>query len=173
MEKKIPPGDDHERFVCPKCDYIHYLNPINIVSVIAVYDGKVLLCRRAIEPREGFWTIPSGHQECGETTRQGAVRETLEEAGADIQTEKPYIYFDLGFYDQSHIVFLSQMLSDKLSPGEESYECRLFSESEIPWDSLAFKTDKEALKTYFKDRASGRYPFHYVEFEEPNRAPDK
>lgn len=164
---EIPEDDDHERFVCTRCHHIHYQNPLNIVGTIPVWEDKVLLCRRAIEPREGFWTLPAGHQELGESTKQGAIRETKEEAGALIFTEKPYIFIDQAFHNQSHLFYLGTVQNSQYQAGPESLECRWFQQKEIPWDQIAFRTVKKALSLYFEDLLKGSFPFHYVEEVEP------
>ena len=110
VERKIPEGDDHERYVCTACGEIFYENPLNIVGTLPVWEDRVLLCRRAIDPRKGYWTLPAGHQEMKETTRDGAARETQEEAGIDFRiADEPYVYLDLAHASQSHVIFLAAM----------------------------------------------------------------
>ena len=134
------------RTLCLYClRRIFYENPLNIVGTVPVWEDKVLLCRRAIEPRKGYWTLPAGHQEMKETTRDGAARETREEAGIDFRiADEPYVYLDLAHASQSHVIFLAAMESPEANPGPESFEARLFSEDEIPWDKIAFNSIKSS-----------------------------
>lgn len=150
VERKIPEGDDHERYVCTACGEIFYENPLNIVGTLPVWEDRVLLCRRAIDPRKGYWTLPAGHQEMKETTRDGAARETQEEAGIDFRiADEPYVYLDLAHASQSHVIFLAAMESPEANPGPESFEARLFSEDEIPWDKIAFQLGRQNPQALF------------------------
>jgi len=152
----IPPGDNRPRHVCTRCGTVHYQNPKIVVGCIPEWEGKVLLCRRAIEPRYGLWTLPAGFMERGETTLAGAARETLEEANARVAVGPLYSLFNLPHIDQVYMLFRGRLLDLDFHPGEESLEVQLFAESEIPWDSLAFPVVKETLELYFRDRAAGR-----------------
>lgn len=152
----IPPGDDHPRHVCTRCGMVHYQNPKVVVGCIPEWEGQVLLCRRAIEPRYGYWTLPAGFMERGETTLVGAARETLEEANARVAIGPLYSLFNLPHIDQVYLLFRGQLLDLDFHPGAESLEVRLFAESEIPWNTLAFPVVKETLGLYFRDRATGR-----------------
>ncbi|MEW6205724.1 MAG: NUDIX hydrolase [Pseudomonadota bacterium] len=160
LELRIPPGDNRERGCCPGCGAIHYVNPKIVVGTIPTYEGKVLLCKRAIEPRHGFWTLPAGFMELNETTHQGAARETWEEAGAQIELGPLFTMFDVIRADQVHIFFRAEMSTPTFSAGEESLDVKLFSEEEIPWDELAFKTVSKTLTLFFSDRKAGRYTLH-------------
>lgn len=171
-ERKVPEGDDHERSVCTVCGEIFYENPLNIVGTVPVWEDKVLLCRRAIEPRKGYWTLPAGHQEMSETTRDGAARETREEAGVSFNiSETPYVYLDLAHASQSHVIFLAPMETPEANPGPESFEAKLFSESEIPWDKIAFNSVDKILRLYFDDFKNGSFPFHYIERHKKGKIP--
>lgn len=165
VAKQVPDGDHLERFVCTRCGHIHYQNPTNIVGTVPIWEDKVLLCLRAIEPRKHYWTLPAGHQELGESTRDGASRETVEEAGISfgVSTE-PYVYIDLGKYGHSHIYYLASMENKNAKPGVETIEARLFSEHEIPWDRIAFNSVHKVLRLYFEDLKRGHFPFHYLEY---------
>jgi len=153
-------GDTRQRAVCPACNTVHYENPLNVVGTIPVWRDKVLLCKRNIEPRKGFWTLPAGFMELHETLAEGAARETDEEAGASIQLQSLFTVLDVPRVGQVHFFFRAAMQSDQLDPGHETMEARLFSEAEIPWDDLAFRTVKETLHSYFADRAKGEFGFH-------------
>lgn len=152
----IPAGDDRPRHVCTRCGVVHYQNPKVVVGCIPKWEGQVLLCRRAIEPRYGLWTLPAGFMERGETTLAGAARETLEEANARVAIGPLYSLFNLPHIDQVYLLFRAQLLDLDFHPGAESLEVRLFAESGIPWDELAFPVVKETLGLYFRDRAAGR-----------------
>ena len=152
---KIPADDSRERHVCEACGSIHYQNPRNVVGSIPVYGKQVLLCRRAIEPRHGFWTLPAGFMELGESTSHGAARETLEEAGAAVEIRPLSSLLNVPHAEQVHLFYLATMANPEFSAGEESLEVALFHEHEIPWDELAFPTVKQTLEWFFADRASG------------------
>jgi ADP-ribose pyrophosphatase YjhB (NUDIX family) len=147
---KIPEGDSRERWVCVRCHTVHYQNPRVVVGCIPERDGKVLLCKRAIEPRHGYWTVPAGFMELGETIAAGAARETLEEACARVTIGHLFASVDVVQAGQLHLFFTAQLDSD-FSAGDESLEVRLFSEDEIPWDEIAFRSGVFALKKYFED----------------------
>jgi len=151
----IPPGDDRPRHVCTRCGAVHYQNPKVVVGCIPEWEDKILLCRRAIEPRYGLWTLPAGFMERGETTLAGAARETLEEANARVAIGPLYSFFNLPHIDQVFLLFRGELLDLDFSPGAESLEVRLFGEAEIPWGELAFPVVKETLGLYFRDRAAG------------------
>ena len=153
---KIPADDSRERHVCESCGSIHYQNPRNVVGTIPVYENQVLLCRRAIEPRHGFWTLPAGFMELGESTSAGAARETLEEAGATVEVGPLYSLLNVPLAEQVHLFYLAKMATPDFFAGEESLEVALFQEHEIPWDELAFPTVKQTLEWYFADRTAGR-----------------
>jgi ADP-ribose pyrophosphatase YjhB (NUDIX family) len=166
---RIPHGDDRERHVCEDCGHIHYLNPKNVVGTIPVWEDKILLCKRAIEPRYGFWTLPAGFMEEGETLEDGAARETLEEANARVTIEQLYVTLSLPQISQVYLLFLAKLNDLDFSSGPESLDVRLFTEEEIPWDELAFRTITEALKFYFADRRSGKFLPHLGTITHPRR----
>ncbi|WP_395142405.1 NUDIX hydrolase [Schlegelella aquatica] len=156
----IPVDDNRERAVCPACGTIHYENPLNVVGTIPVWEDQVLLCRRNIEPRYGLWTLPAGFMELGETTEQGAVRETEEEAGARVELQGLYTLLNVVRVGQVHLFYRARLLDTRFEPGPETIEARLFRESEVPWDEIAFRTVRETLRHYFEDRARGRFGLH-------------
>jgi ADP-ribose pyrophosphatase YjhB (NUDIX family) len=158
VEISIPEGDNRPRHVCPTCGTIHYQNPKIVVGSIPVWEGRVLLCRRAIEPRYGLWTLPAGFMENGETSQQGAARETLEEACARIDIEGLYTLFNLPHINQIYLLYRSRLLDLEFAAGEESLEVALFQEHEIPWDEIAFPVIRESLRLYFADRPQGAFP---------------
>ncbi|MCG8317350.1 MAG: NUDIX hydrolase [Pseudomonadales bacterium] len=155
---KIPDGDQRERHVCDNCGFIHYLNPRIIAGTLPIYQDKVLLCRRAIEPRKGYWTLPAGFMENGETTQEAALRETWEEAEAKLDLHGLYTLFNLPHINQVYIFFRGEVVKGEFGVGEESLECQFFSETEIPWDNLAFPTIYKTLKHFFQDRANNSFP---------------
>ena len=154
---EIPAGDNRPRFCCPQCGSIHYQNPKLVLGTVTVWQDKVLLCKRAIEPRYGYWTLPAGFMENGETTGEGAARETLEEAGARIELGPLYSVIDVPQVEQVHLFFRARLLDPEFAPGPESLEARLFDESEIPWSDLAFRTVSQTLRWFFEDRVTGRF----------------
>lgn len=154
---KIPEGDNRLRAVCESCDTIHYQNPRIIAGAIPVYQDKVLLCKRAIEPRLGFWTLPAGFMENEETVEQAAERETLEEAQAKIRNLQLYTVISLPHISQVYMLFRSELVDGVFAPGEESLETQLFAEEDIPWDDIAFPTMSLTLKHFFKDRSDGEF----------------
>jgi len=158
---RVPDGDHLPRHVCPECGTIHYQNPKMVVGCIPEWEDKILLCRRAIEPKYGFWTLPAGFMENGETTLEGSARETLEEAGARIEVSGLYTLFNLPHINQVYLMFRARLLDLDFQPGIESLDARLFAESEIPWDEIAFRAVRATLELYFEDRRSGRFGFHF------------
>lgn len=156
-------GDIKERAVCPACHTIHYENPLNVVGTIPYLDQRVLLCKRNIEPRHGKWTLPAGFMELGETTAEGALRETDEEAGAPVELEGLFSVLSVPRVGQVHLFYRARLLSDRFDPGHETIEARLFLEEEVPWEDLAFRTVKETLTRYFQDRRSGQFQTHTLD----------
>lgn len=168
--RKIPPGDDHLRDVCEACGVIHYQNPKVIVGTLPYYDGKVMLCKRAIEPRYGYWTLPAGFLEMRESTWEGAQRETREEAGAKVDHGQLYGVYDLPHISQIYMFYLAEVVDGKCSAGAESLEVAWFDEEDIPWSELAFTVVDAMLKRYFEDRRRGEFsPCHEV--MQPHREP--
>jgi ADP-ribose pyrophosphatase YjhB (NUDIX family) len=156
----VPADDNRERAVCPGCSTVHYENPLNVVGTVPVWGAQVLLCKRAIEPRRGFWTLPAGFLELGETTAQGALRETIEEAGAEIGLGPLFSVLNVARVGQVHLFYLATMRSQVLAPGSETLEARLFREGEVPWDEIAFRTVRETLRYFFDDRRRGQFGVH-------------
>jgi len=157
LTQEIPAGDNRLRYCCKHCGAIHYQNPKLVLGTIPVWGDQVLLCRRAIEPRYGYWTLPAGFMENGETTEEGAARETAEEAGARIELGPLYSVLDIPHVDQVHMFFRARLLDVQFDPGPESLEAQLFSEADIPWESLAFRTVEQTLRWYFEDRRGGSF----------------
>jgi ADP-ribose pyrophosphatase YjhB (NUDIX family) len=159
-EYRTPSDDNRDRAICSACAMVHYENPLNVVGTVPVFEGRVLLCRRNIEPRHGFWTLPAGFMELGETTEQGALRETVEEAGAEIELEPLFTVLNVVHVGQVHLFYRARMVSDRLDPGPETIEARMFDEAEVPWDELAFRTVKYTLERFFEDRRKGQFAIH-------------
>jgi ADP-ribose pyrophosphatase YjhB (NUDIX family) len=162
---RIPDGDSVPREVCGACGAIHYRNPKVVVGCLATWEDRVLLCRRAIEPRHGLWTLPAGFMENGETLAAGAVRETIEEARARVDVGELYTVISLPQISQVYVMFRSRLLDLDFGPGPESLEVRLFHEDEIPWDRIAFRTIARTLRTFFLDRRDGAFPLHVSALE--------
>jgi ADP-ribose pyrophosphatase YjhB (NUDIX family) len=160
VQYQVPQGDNRERAMCSACGDIAYQNPLNVVGTLPVWGERVLLCKRAIEPRLGKWTLPAGFMELGESASAGALRETLEEAGAQVEMQGLYTVLDVVRVGQVHLFYRARMLSEQLSPGPETLEARLFLEQEVPWSEIAFKTVRLTLEHYFRDRKSGHYALH-------------
>ena len=159
-------GDTKQRAVCPACHTVHYENPLNVVGTVPVLaDGRVLLCKRNIEPRWGKWTLPAGFMELEETTSQGAARETDEEAGAQIDMGPLFSLLNVRRVGQVHFFYRATLLSEVFDPGHETIEARLFTEAEIPWEEIAFRTVKETLECYFADRKAGAFGLHCIDIE--------
>ena len=159
-------GDTKPRAVCPACNTVHYENPLNVVGTVPeLADGRILLCKRNIEPRKGKWTLPAGFMELEETTAQGAARETDEEAGAQIEMGPLFSLLNVPRVGQVHLFYRAALLSDQFNPGYETMEARLFTEEEVPWDELAFRTVKETLEAYFSDRKAGAFGLHCIDIE--------
>jgi ADP-ribose pyrophosphatase YjhB (NUDIX family) len=158
--QKIPTGDNLLRFVCETCQAIHYHNPKIVAGCIPEWKDQILLCRRAIEPRLGLWTFPAGFMELGESTEQAAVRETLEEAHADVAITGLYAVLSLPNIGQVYLVFRGRMKTPTFQAGAESLDVRLFPLSDIPWETMAFPVVSEALRRYVADAKSGEFRLH-------------
>ena len=156
-------GDTKDRAVCNTCGTIHYENPLNVVGTIPLWEDKVLLCLRNIEPRKGKWTLPAGFMELGETTAQGAARETDEEAGAQFELQGLFSILNVARVGQVHLFYRARLTSPLFNPGFETIEAKLFAEDEIPWDEIAFRTVKETLERFFADRRAGSYSVHTID----------
>ena len=155
VEHRVPADDNRERAVCPRCETVHYRNPLIVVGCVAEKDGKILLCRRAIEPRHGYWTVPAGFMELGESLAAGAARETLEEACAEIDIGHLFASVDVVDAGQVHLFFTGR-LRGSYGVGSESLESALFAPEDIPWDELAFQSGRYALQQYIEDRGENR-----------------
>ena len=160
LKRRVPPGDTLERWVCEQCGEIHYQNPKLVVGTVPEYEGKILLCRRAIEPRYGYWTLPAGFMENNETAGQGALRETLEESGAKVELGAPFTLISVPYVNQVHLFYLARVIDLEFKPGEESLEVALFEEQRIPWKEIAFRTVAATLRHWAADRKAGRFGFH-------------
>ena len=160
VANRVPPGDSLPRHVCDACGHIHYQNPKLVLGAIAEWEGRVLLCRRAIEPRYGYWTLPAGFMENDETTADAAARETLEEAGARIEMLAPFSMISVPYVNQVHVFYRARLLDLEFKPGVESLEVQLFEEAKVPWKDIAFRTVGLTLKHWFADRARGSFGFH-------------
>lgn len=167
MQYRLPDdGDNRQRAICTACHTIHYENPLNVVGTVPVWGDSgeyVLLCKRNIEPRWGKWTLPAGFMELGESTAEGAMRETDEEAGAQIELGNLFTLMNVPRVGQVHLYYRARLLSDQFKPGHETLEARLFTEDQIPWDEIAFRTVRETLQHYFDDRRRGSFGFHTLD----------
>jgi ADP-ribose pyrophosphatase YjhB (NUDIX family) len=155
-----PSGDTRLRHVCVNCGMVHYRNPKLVVGTIPEWENGILLCRRAIEPRHGKWTLPAGFMETQETTIGAATRETLEEACVRVEIGEMFSLIDVPAISQVHIFYRARLLDTDFHPGEESLETAIFPEAEIPWDEIAFRTVSMTLRHYFADRRNGGWQFH-------------
>jgi len=160
VERRVPAGDNLARHVCNQCQTVHYTNPKVLVGCVPRWEDNVLLCRRAIEPRYGLWTLPAGFLEDHETTIEGAKRETLEEAGAAVQVQNLYTLFNLPHANQIYLMFLADLTAPEFGPGVESLEVALYREQDIPWTQIAFPVVEQTLRLYFDDRRRGRFGVH-------------
>ena len=159
----VPADDNRERATCTLCHTIHYENPLNVVGTLPVWGDQVLLCRRNIEPRYGLWTLPAGFMELGETVAEGALRETVEEAGAHIELQGLYTVLNVARVGQVHLFYRARLLDTEFAPGPESIEAKLFREDEVPWDEIAFRTTRETLKRFFADQRRGQFDVHVAD----------
>ncbi|MDB5801725.1 MAG: [(di)nucleoside polyphosphate] hydrolase [Rhodocyclales bacterium] len=156
---RVPEGDTVPRYVCNQCGTIHYINPKMVVGALAEWQGKILLCKRAIEPRLGMWTLPAGFMEMAETTAEAALRETLEEACATIELAELYTLVNVPHIGQVHMFYRAHLPAPVFAAGIESLEVALFDEADIPWDDIAFRSIAVTLRQYFADRAKGEFKF--------------
>ncbi len=156
----MPAGDNRLRYCCTQCHSIHYENPKMVLGTLPVWHDQVLLCKRAIEPRAGLWTLPAGFMENGETIAQGALRETEEEAGARVRLLGVFSIVDIESVNQVHLYYRAELLDLNFAPGLESLEVALFREHQIPWHDLAFRSVALTLQAYFADRQTGQWGLH-------------
>jgi ADP-ribose pyrophosphatase YjhB (NUDIX family) len=163
--QRVPPGDTLARWVCDQCGEIHYQNPRLVVGTVPDYQGKLLLCRRAIEPRYGYWTLPAGFMENDETAGQAALRETLEEAGARVELGAPFSMISVPHVNQVYLFYLARVTALGAKPGEETLEIGFFEEATLPWKDIAFRTVGLTLKRYFSDSQAGKFSFHAEDIE--------
>ena len=169
LKQVIPPGDDRIRSVCDACHTVYYVNPKMVLGCIPEWENQLLLCRRAIDPRLGLWTIPAGFLETGETLLEAAKREALEEALAEVEIVTLYTLFDIPHISQVYLIFRARLLRNHFGPGEESHEVKLFREEDIPWNDLAFTSVRESLRLYFEDRRAGIFPLHMGRLPPPDK----
>jgi ADP-ribose pyrophosphatase YjhB (NUDIX family) len=167
VTSKIPAGDHLPRFVCTSCGIIHYKNPLLVLGCVPQWEDLILLCRRAIEPRRGFWTVPAGFMENGETMQQAAARECHEEALAKVAVGSLLAVVNVTHAHQVHVMFRAQLLEPVFAPGPESLEVGLYHEAQIPWDELAFPSGEFTLRQFYADRAAGREDHHFTELTRP------
>ena len=164
---RVPEGDTYERAVCEACGVIHYENPKVVVGCLPAYGDRILICKRAIEPRHGLWTLPAGFMELGETTAQAALRETMEEAKARVDLGEVFALLSVPHVDQVHVFYRARLLDRDFAAGEETLEVALFGEDEIPWKQIAFRTVSATLKHLYADRKAGTMGFHTGEILPP------
>lgn len=160
---RVPAGDSLPRHVCENCNAIHYSNPKLVVGTLPVWEDSVLLCKRAIEPRHGKWTLPAGFMENHESMAAAAARETVEESGAHIEMGEVYTLISVPHISQVHVIYRARLLDLDFAPGEETQQVMLFREAEIPWDEIAFRTIALTLRHYFADRRRGQFGVHAEE----------
>jgi len=159
---RVPEGDNRPRFVCSACGTIHYQNPKIVAGCVPEHDGKILLCRRAIEPRRGYWTIPAGFMENGETTQDAARREALEEALADVEVGSLLAVVHVLHANQVHVMFRARLPTPEFGAGDESLESMLCHEEQITWTEIAFRSVDFALRRYLEDRREGVERHHFT-----------
>lgn len=160
VDYRVPDGDTVSRYVCPACGKVHYQNPLVVVGCVPESGRRILLCRRAIEPRLGYWTIPAGFMEIGETLAEGAARETMEEALARVEVGDLFAVVDVVHARQVHLMFRATLLDGGFGAGVESLEVALFEPEAIPWDDIAFLSVRFALEKFLEDRAAGLRRLH-------------
>ena len=168
---RVPDGDNRDRHCCDACGYIHYENPKNVVGCLLHWQGKVLLCKRAIEPRHGFWTLPAGFMENRESTREGAAREAREEANAECDELRLFAIYNLPRISQVYMMYVGELRNGLASAGEETSAVGLFDESEIPWGELAFPIVHESLERWFATGGDASTPVHCADIFNPPGAP--
>ena len=169
VTQRIPEGDTLSRAVCDVCGTIHYQNPKLVVGCLPVYGERILICKRAIEPRRGLWTLPAGFMENEESAAEGAAREALEEANARVDIEDLYTVYSIPHISQVYMMFRARLLDAEVSPGAESLEVKLVTEAEVPWDQLAFAMVKRTLQHFFEDRRNGAFVTRFGDIRPPAR----
>ena len=169
VSHRIPEGDSLPRAVCDACGSIHYQNPKMVVGCLATHGDRILICKRAIEPRYGLWTLPAGFMENNESASEGAAREALEEANARVEIIDLYTVYSIPHISQVYMMFRARLLDPNVSPGVESLEVRLATEEELPWDQLAFAMVKRTLKHYLEDRRTGVFVPRFGDIHPPQR----
>ena len=165
VELRIPPGDHLPRHVCNACGTIHYQNPRLVVGCVPEHEGKILICRRGIEPRRGYWTVPAGFMENGETLQQAAARETLEEALARVEIGSLLTVVHVLHAHQVHVFFRATLREPIFGAGTESLEAMLVEPEDIPWDDIAFPSTDYTLRRYLEDRTGGRENHYFTELD--------
>lgn len=171
IDFKVPNGDNRSRYVCRNCDRIHYTNPKIVAGCLPIWEDKVLLAKRSIAPRQGYWNVPSGYMENGETVEEGALREVREEAKASVKIMGMHTIYSIPHINQVYMHFLGTLEGpNAFGVGEESLEVRLFSEAEIPWEEIAFTSSIFSLKKYFADRKRGAHQLHLGQLDYPQGA---
>lgn len=160
VTEQVPEGDNRPRFVCTECVTIHYQNPLMVVGCVPEHEGRILLCKRSIDPRSGFWTVPAGFMELGETLAEAAIRETLEEACARVELGPLFAVVDVVHTGQVHVFFEASLPEPEFAAGDETLKTRLYPPEEIPWDELAFPSVRIALQRYLENRRHASRPVH-------------
>ncbi len=163
LSLRIPESDNRERHICNSCGHIHYVNPSIIVCALPYFEDQVLLCKRAIEPRYGFWTLPGGFMENDESSPEAAIRETMEEACARIELMNLYTFFNVVHINQVHLFFRARLLDLNFAAGSESMDVALFRYADIPWKELAFPAVKSTLQHYFQDLPKQHFPMRVAD----------
>jgi ADP-ribose pyrophosphatase YjhB (NUDIX family) len=167
--ERVPDGDNRPRAVCDACGNIHYLNPKIVTGCLPVWGDRILLCKRAIEPRFGKWTLPAGFMENQESAAEGAAREAMEDANATVEITDLYTVYSIPHISQVYMMFLARLLDPDVSPGTESLEVKLVTEAEIPWDELAFAMVRLTLRHYLEDRKTGIFVPRFGDIRPPER----
>lgn len=173
VELKIPEGDNLPRYCCTSCDDIHYQNPKIVTGTLPIKEETILLCKRAIHPRHGLWTLPAGFLENGETVEQGAFRETLEETSTEVKMDHLYAIFNIPQISQIYMLFLAEVIAEDFGPTSESLEVRLFEEDSIPWEELAFPFVPLVLKHYLNDKKNNKFDLRIETIERPAKKPNQ
>ena len=170
VQLRVPEGDHLPRYVCDACGRIHYQNPRLVVGCVPVHEGRILLCRRAIEPRRGYWTVPAGFMENRETLQEAAARESYEEALADVVIGSLLSVVHVLHAEQVHVFFRAGLPEARFAPGPESLEVALVAPAEIPWKDIAFRSTDFTLRRYLEDVAAGREDHHFTTLDRPPHA---